>query len=383
MYFVELGIHPELSKAEILSVYGERVQIKHDLGNILLFDVVGEVDLAKMQDRLAGIVKIGEIFEQIEDTGTNLVDDLATVMFGRLENAESEGKIKFGISIYGDKTGKLARIRQKIGLTLKTKLKNTGLSVRYVDSKETVLSSVIVKTNKLIESGAEFVYIVVDKEILVGKTVAVQDFKAWSNRDYGRPARDAKSGMLPPKLARMMINLSGSVPKESVLLDPFCGSGTVLMEASLMGYKGLIGSDISEKAITDSKKNLEWMKLEADLHVSPAADVDKFLKDDVGVIVTETLLGPPLKGNEPPDMIKENIRDLMKMYLPSFETLYSVLNRGGKAVIAFPAFRVHMKLVHVPVKEMLNEIGFRIIEDPILYEREGQKVAREIFVLEK
>ena len=35
----------------------------------------------------------------------------------------------------------------------------------------------------------------------------MQDFEQWGARDYGRPSRDAVRGMLPPKLARMMVNL--------------------------------------------------------------------------------------------------------------------------------------------------------------------------------
>lgn len=44
-----------------------------------------------------------------------------------------------------------------------------------------------------------------------------------------------------------------------VILDPFCGSGTILTEAMLINYKNLIGADISPKAINDTKKNIEWI----------------------------------------------------------------------------------------------------------------------------
>ncbi|MBU1705421.1 hypothetical protein KKG19_01675, partial [Patescibacteria group bacterium] len=373
------------------AVYGNRIRITHDLGDVLLFEFVNEpIDLLEIQERLAGIVKVGEIIDRIELNHQNLRPVLAQKLFDGLKTSKTDKKLKFGISIYGEGNRKLAKDRQKIGLTLKTLLKDQGLSVRYVDSREPVLSSVIVKTNKLIESGAEFVLLVVDKELLIGSTKAVQDFKAWSNRDYGRPARDAKSGMLPPKLARMMVNLSGTEPAETVLFDPFCGSGTVLMEASLMGYKGLIGSDASEKAITASEENLKWLRNlysgyedKSELHVSPAQEVDKFLQDNVEAIVSETSLGPPLKGNETRMQIESNIRDLMSMYLPSFETLYAVLLRGGRAVIAFPAFRFGKELIRVPVKEKLEELGWRMKGETLIYEREGQKVAREIFVMEK
>ena len=47
------------------------------------------------------------------------------------------------------------------------------------------------------------------------------------------------------------------------LLDPLRGSGTILTEAAVMGYQNLYGSDISRKAITDTKEKfrLDYQKL--------------------------------------------------------------------------------------------------------------------------
>ena len=91
------------------------------------------------------------------------------------------------------------------------------------------------------------------QQFSLAQTEAVQPFEQFSARDFGRPGRDDLSGMLPPKLAIIMINLA-QTPLNSILLDPFCGSGTILSEAVLLGYTNLIGTDISEKAIADSKK---------------------------------------------------------------------------------------------------------------------------------
>ena len=88
----------------------------------------------------------------------------------------------------------------------------------------------------------------------------MQPFKDLSRLDFGRPARDDFSGMLPPKLAQIMINLAQVQNPEALIIDPFCGSGTILSEALLMGYKDLLGSDISPKAIADTYKNISWIK---------------------------------------------------------------------------------------------------------------------------
>jgi len=76
-----------------------------------------------------------------------------------------------------------------------------------------------VEENDLLASGGEHVLMGVEGKLMIGQTEAVQPYKQWSARDFGRPARDPKSGMLPPKLARLMINLSGVDPKGKTILD--------------------------------------------------------------------------------------------------------------------------------------------------------------------
>ena len=51
------------------------------------------------------------------------------------------------------------------------------------------------------------------------------------------------------------------------MLDPFCGVGTTLIEASLLGFDQMIGSDIDEKAVADTEKNLNWLSREFDLQL--------------------------------------------------------------------------------------------------------------------
>ncbi len=46
------------------------------------------------------------------------------------------------------------------------------------------------------------------------------------------------------------------------ILDPFCGSGTILQEAMLLGFKNIYGSDKDKRAIANSKENINWLKKE-------------------------------------------------------------------------------------------------------------------------
>lgn len=380
MTFFVLGTHPELSLAEIEAVTSSNPT---QVGDTIALTV--DFDAEALQESLAGAIKIGRIIGKLQHglEKHEIAEKLAVSV------PETDGKLHLGISIYQgedkQESNRLIKRREQIGLELKKLLKAEGRSVRYVSSKEPELSSVIVRTNKLIKTGIEFVLIPTKDALLVGITETAQDFSAWSDRDFGRPARDAKSGMLPPKLARMLVNIAVGTKDihELTLLDPFCGSGTVLMEASLLGIANLIGSDISEKAIQDTHENLEWMqKGDIPLVVSDARDLEQHISSPVDVIVGETFLGPPLKGNESIDQLRQNGDALMAMYEVSFKTLYRILKNKGSMIIAFPAFRHRNDLIRLPLQKMLESLDFKI-EKTFLYEREGQKVAREIIQMKK
>lgn len=101
----------------------------------------------------------------------------------------------------------------------------------------------------------------------VAVTLAVQDFEEYRFLDFGRPQRDMVSGSMPPKLAKIMLNLSG-VKIDQAILDPFCGSGTMIQQALLLGFTNIVGSDASPKAVEDTKKNLNWLGSKLNLKYS-------------------------------------------------------------------------------------------------------------------
>ena len=278
----------------------------------------------------------------------------------------------------------------KVGISVKKDVKDSGRSVRLVTSQEPVLSTVVIKKNKLVSKGIEFAILVSDAEIHIGVTKAIQDFEDWSFRDYERPGRDAKSGMLPPKLARMMVNLAGVDAKSSYLLDPFCGSGTILMEASLLGFDNVIGSDISQRAIDDTGDNLVWLQDEqyrvADntLICESATELGKHLeKNSVDVIVTEPFLGNPRSGRERVQDIEHAVEALTELYESSFEELDQILKPGGTIVVASPIHFVDDQAFPVPTIEILENLGYDQIHTPLLYRREKQFVGRNILTFRK
>jgi len=363
MTFFILGSHPDLAKAEILSVVGLDSKIILESSTVLVLDSDGEVGTHKghpygeLQNRLGGTVKIGLIFEEFLGLDPRAC---AEAIVREATKATGKNKITFGLSAYdlGNPSGvkKIARGFKVLGGEIKNALRETDRPVRFVQAKDDALTSVVVETNKLNESGGEFCLFATSTSIILGRTSTVQNFKAWSDRDFGRPARDSRSGMLPPKLARMMINLATVNPHDSIILDPFCGSGTILMEAAMMGFKKIIGSDNSPKAIADSKTNTDWFYAQTylekktargaiEIFESPAETIDHVLKNPVDAIVGETYLGPPRRSNERAEMEKM-IAGLMNLYRDSLRSLSKQLKPNGTIIIAFSTIGRNWPGVH-------------------------------------
>ncbi len=84
--------------------------------------------------------------------------------------------------------------------------------------KEAELNSAQVIHNNLTSpTGWELVFIRDGSKTIVAQTVKVQDIAAYTLRDRSRPKRDARIGMLPPKLAQIIINLAvGAVPEDKL-----------------------------------------------------------------------------------------------------------------------------------------------------------------------
>jgi tRNA (guanine10-N2)-dimethyltransferase len=61
---------------------------------------------------------------------------------------------------------------------------------------------------------------------------------------------------LQPKLARCMVNLSRA-REGHIVLDPFCGTGTILIEAGLMDIE-TVGIDLREDMVVGAKRNLTY-----------------------------------------------------------------------------------------------------------------------------
>lgn len=407
-YFFILGNNPTLSVAEISAVFPNAKNLELLNESVLVLESE-EFNAKEMIKRMGGVIKIGIIEESAENNNkvqkivNKIIDTKRSPGFLQSktqdDDAHATSKFKFGISFYGP-----GKINPKaIGMEAKKHLREQGISCRWVTSKEKTLSSVVVEQNKLTSNGIEIVVIRgASRDTLIGQTLAVQPFKELSYRDYNRPARDDKSGMLPPKLAQIMINLATNPPltppeRGIIILDPHCGSGTILTEAMLMGYKNIIGSDISKKAVQDTKVNIEWTEeeynfndLRLTIHELSSTELSKKIElSSIDIIVTEPFLGPQRGKIE----FKKVIRELEELYSKSLKEFEKILKPDGIIVMLFPVFYnkyfINPNLgkfkIKNPIPEKLrNSIVIKLSNrETIIYGREGQKVWREIVILTK
>jgi tRNA (guanine10-N2)-dimethyltransferase len=103
-----------------------------------------------------------------------------------------------------------------------------------------------------------FYTIITNDRALLCLSIAQADEKDFSVRRPGfRPFFHPSS--MHPRLARTMVNLSGA-KVGSRFLDPFCGSGGILIEAGIIGCD-MLGIDLDPQMAKGSKTNLQALGL--------------------------------------------------------------------------------------------------------------------------
>lgn len=112
------------------------------------------------------------------------------------------------------------------------------------------------------------------------------------------------------KLTRAMINLAGLQEGETVC-DPFCGTGTTLLEAESMGINA-IGLDFDEKMYQMSKENLDKNGYKSKLIRDDFTGLKK-IRGEIDGIVTDLPYGRASKASEnPEEIIKKFVAILPK-----------------------------------------------------------------------
>lgn len=397
--FFQLGSFPALSLYEIEKTFPYAKKTEW-LKTGSVFEGIRKQELKKNFPLLGGSIRAGEIITESKE-----IEDLLIESFHQIEKISTEGKkTKIGISVFPSSLQK-----KYFGLffkAIKNLAKEKNISLRIVNRNQQGLDAgTVTKENLLTETNLELCVFCEQKKFLLGKTLKVQDIEKFALRDTQKPVRDMMVGMIPPKLARMMINFSrdenGELPKK--IYDPFCGTGTVLLEGLDMNLK-VSGSDISKKMISATEKNTHWYfdilnpKDENDLGIDDKPPLflnDIFIKDASkpffsdqskkmrgSAIVAEGFLGKIFSNPVSENQFFTQKDELFPLYR---KFLYEISQQKTKVIVfAFPFWKGKKKSFSFTKKliDFMEKLGY-ITEKTLLYQRETQVVGREIVVMRK
>jgi tRNA G10 N-methylase Trm11 len=425
------GKNWRLSLAELVSFFEARshnVKIAEVSKSFTIIETEKTLDPSIIDD-LGGVIKIGRVISHIpsgivkeaflhrkkvaqEEIKTNLsADSVAKKAF-----KTPPGKCVFGVSLYFDDRRYLhssKEIQRFIGSYFKDELLSEGTKAKFMgfpkDRQLPQLTHIEVLKKGLIEKSAEILFCIGKEQAFLANTVAVHNPFEFQKRDTHRPFQ-RKIFSIPPRLAKIMVNLSLCL-SDKVLLDPFCGVGTILQEAMLLKAH-VIGMEISPWCVEASRENLSWLQSEYKVAESSykillgdsRSLTEQVDQESVDCIATEPDLGPALRHlpTEPYAFkIVEKIRPLFYCFL---EEAYEVLKDGGRLVLVTPYIKTRKgNFVSLNIEEKAAAVGFQLVypfEKEIFYEdtpfiegltrtssfvdlKKEHKIGREIHVLQK
>lgn len=424
-YAFVLGRIYTLSLAELF-FYFQRKNIALNIldlsPEVLVIETDQAINVEQVQRDLGGTIKILEVVDEFKKREQDSINFVLRHYFkpSRLKNQflnKAKGKIQFGVSVYLlDPEIRAFGEPKQLGMFIKRGMQDAGASIRLVLPKfnSLALASVVVTKNNLLQKGAEICVLAGAAKLYVAKTLVVQDFEDYGRRDYQRPVRDEKQGMIPPKVAQIMINFA-STKSNAILLDPMCGIGTIVQEGILLGYR-FLGTDINRLAISGSEKNLEWFrnrykiaKGKYHFEISDVAQVSAVVENlkainafsHIDGIITEGYLGPLYSEFPPAEEINANFKELETLYTKAFQDFLKFLPKGAPVVICLPAYKKKDSYTLFPNLDFIKEIGYSIKDlipqdlvqnvpflkltdrGTAIYDRKDQVVAREIIIFVK
>lgn len=368
-YLFFLGQNSKLSLAELESLLPDFQYQLH--GSTAYLSTEEKLDLDDLNCRLGGTVKIASFVSSLDPQNPlpQLIDFI-----------KQTGHKNFSLNLLSGSYQDALKLAKQ----LKDHLAEEDYSSRYLRPRQPFLSPLIIKDQQV----TELTLNLASHQLF--HTTHLHNFQHWIERDRHRPFVTPKQGMLPPKLARIMVNLglNRSEPSKITFLDPFCGTGTVLMEAALLGVNTW-GSDISVDKVSGTRKNLNWLPQDhfcqqptqkAKLFQYDATHLSEVINQPLDLIVTEPPLGPVSPADED---ISQIAKGLQKLYLGALKDWQAFLRDRARLVIALPRFKTSQKTI--TTHDFIDShpaLSYNILDSSLIFTRPGAKIERQILILE-
>ena len=360
-------------------------------------------DLERLQFALGGTLKIGEVldfieiydiksgfpeylssFKEVKNFRDNIRKRLENILPKIFPKIEYEN-LFFANSIYpnlhSDKYYKSVLIKhflpflnENISIALKNKNAKKAIFYKYPEKNiadgnlNPIFPHHVLKYNLLNKNRAELMFGFTEEGCYVARTLTVTNPNFQKEIDETRPFTSFERS-IPPKFAKIMLNfLNIYINRESKkILDPFSGSGTILMFAYIQGFE-VYGADKDQKYVNQTVKNLNWLIEFLEEEFSPNFK-EKIKKSEIknlsnlfnvesfDGICTEPVFGPFYKQKPTIDEVKTLIDNEIK---PLFESLLvlsaKLLKPGCRLCLTSPVIEtVEGKEIQLPLKKMAEK----------------------------
>jgi len=254
----------------------------------------------------------------------------------------------------------------KRGETFAVRVKHVKSHARHVDGMalERKLGEIIINMAENVKVNLQmphktFIGLLTDDKLVFGLQLSSVPPKPFmdrrpKNRPFFHPSA------MPPKLARCMVNLAKPKAGE-VIFDPFCGTGSLLIEAALIGCR-VLGADIQRRMVKGSKANLAFFGIKpeglivADAKNPPLTRIDCVVAD------------PPYGKSA--TTLKRTTKQIIEECL---NAVYNILSRSGHVCMAAPKT--------AGITQIGISLGYKHVESHMVYIH--RSLTREIVVFKK
>lgn len=344
MYFAILWKNRQLSLEE-LKVISNNVEIKW---NVVFF----ESEYPERLNMLAGFPKWGKVIDikQLSEYNLSLVG--------------------VNVNIRGDIKEKLCIKRYKYLDNIKSDLeiKEKGVEIIFFDRWKRVSEKILA-----------------EEEIQVWVVQGYQNIALYESIDFEKPVRSMNIGMMPAKLAHLLLNISTWFETWNTIYDPFCWFGTTLFVANYFGLN-TIWSDIN---IASWKQNLKWWQKTSFANLQSKTylfkhDIKQEWPNNVVKnatnVVSEWRLGPKVWKFLDLKQAEIYEKQIQEVYIKWIKNLLQL--NAKNMVLCVPAYKLKDRSTYLfqnTLTQLRKNCDCTVFDE--VYFRTWQKVGRQIVII--
>jgi len=381
----------DLSKLELIIHLSNYIKSMKDVcENLLLIDVRNTRTFVNNMKKLGGVKKASVIvgFLSTDNPLRLVVSEYFPSLF------QDKEKLYIGVSFYcPDKLN--FRDFSAVEDALFSELKRQGVKKAKIVKRNSLYEVYSISISR--RGITEFIVFPLDHMLGLATTIFTPDIHDIEERSAGKPINIPEIST-PPTLARTLVNISGLRPSQT-LLDPFCGTGSILIEALIKGIN-CIGVDINRKYVEYTKRNLQWAierykisNIRYSILKGDARHLERIItREVIDSVVTEPILLPTMRSKPRSPFIKPIMKRAEDTYVKAIDSVSNIIRVGGKIVIVAPIVKtsdgetLRLNLIErIPDRLKISETNPLIrVNNPIKFTGQTTRwLKREVYIFER